>query len=323
MKMFRFLFGLAVLGLVASVSFADCPNCKKAAAQARPAMSGASCECMARGLPCVCSPSSNCGCMSVAGYVWRQSEDDAGYWGLYKNGIQVAGYDEDFDEYRTYNRATDTWGPKTAPPWPKTLATVPSKVKNFGNNYQPVEQQSPAKVKYRIKGKPASREDAIDTIRSSAVVAPGAAPKLPDDSTRLRVTSFGANREVVDRDMATAPALVALKDKVVYKSYDTVRDWEADGFKATGSPTISIEDPQTRRELHRQNDYTGPDSLALAIVSAEAQRKADPNFDPAKSPDLRNGMDSVLANPDVGSALTAGGIFAAIAMALRGMVPAA
>lgn len=235
------------------------------------------------------------------GYSWFQSEEDPNYWGLYKNGQQVAGYDYDFDEWREYDRRADKWTKPSAPPWGKRQRSV--QPNNFGNDFKP--RGEVAKPKYRINGQPASREEAIATIQA-------AAPKLPADTHKLRVTAIGPGREAVDKDMAISPALAPVKDKVVYKSYSP-QEWEANGYKASGAPTISIVDPDTREELHRQNDYDGPEALAANIAAAEQVRAPDPNFDPAKTPDLRN----VFSSPDLQSLVTALGIFGVLYASTR------
>ena len=236
------------------------------------------------------------------GYSWFQSEEDPQYWGLYKDGVQIAGYDRTFDEWREYNRATDKWTKPSTPPWGRR--TAPNKPGNFGNDFKPIEEAP--KVKYRINGKPASREAAIDTIRA-------AAPKLPNDKDKLRVIAIGPGRQAVDKDMATSPALAPVKDKVVYGSYDS-NEWEVKDYKAQGMPTISIIDPKTGREIHRQDDYDGPDVLAAQIVSAEQIRTPDPNYTPANTPDLRKDL---LSNPDLQSLVTALGIFGVVYASIR------
>jgi hypothetical protein len=106
---------------------------------------------------------------------------------------------------------------------------------------------------------------------------------VPDDADKVRLTVIGADsdRRTVAADLDAHPALKALKEKLVVQSYPPSH-WAVAGagFRTDGRPTIYLQAPDGQ-VLHRQDDYAGgADRLAAAI------RRADPNYDPAKDPDL-------------------------------------
>lgn len=108
--------------------------------------------------------------------------------------------------------------------------------------------------------------------------------ELPDDKLKLRLTIIGEvnERKRVEGDLNNSPHLAEFKGRVVYQGYDC-SNWAVAryGFVCGGRPTIYIQAPDGT-VLHRQDDYDdGPQGLA------EALRKADPNYDSDKDPDLR------------------------------------
>jgi len=108
--------------------------------------------------------------------------------------------------------------------------------------------------------------------------------KLTDDSKKLRFTVIGPEsaRTRVLADLKNFPE--QLKDFVV-KDYDP-KDWEVAnyGFKTDGNPTIYVQTPDGK-VLHRQDDYEGVEDLKVIFTKI---RTRDPNYNPAKDPDLRN-----------------------------------
>jgi hypothetical protein len=115
------------------------------------------------------------------------------------------------------------------------------------------------------------------------------AKSLPDDSRKVHLTVIGSEdkRKPVLDDLAKAPELVALADRLLVQGYSP-EDWPVKdlGYQP-GEPTIVI---QSRKGgvLHAQYEYRGPQKLAEAIEAAcaEAVRRADPDRDPSKDPDL-------------------------------------
>ena len=127
---------------------------------------------------------------------------------------------------------------------------------------------------YRLNGRPVSREQAFTALEGK---------QLPDDAARLRLTILGTDdqRRQIRQDLAAAPELAEFKDRLVVQDYPPDH-WAVAhaGFDTTGHPTLYLQQP-SGKVLHRQNDYSGPTDLARAL------RKADPNYDPHKDPDLR------------------------------------
>jgi hypothetical protein len=117
--------------------------------------------------------------------------------------------------------------------------------------------------RYRVGGKPCRKRDVMTAM-------------VEDDSAKPRLTIIGSKEE---RAQALA-ALPAEASRYLVKAYDRT-DWAVAraGFKTDGHPTIYVQAPDGT-VLHRQ------DTFADAKQLAEALRKADPTYDPAKDPDL-------------------------------------
>jgi hypothetical protein len=125
------------------------------------------------------------------------------------------------------------------------------------------------------RGREISRAQAMSLVEGK---------ELPDDAAKQRLTVIGpeADRRKVLDDLERAPELAPFKGKLAVQSYDPA-NWavERSGFVTGGKPTIYVQAP-SGKVLHRQDDYEGG-----APALAEAIRKADPSYDPAKDPDLR------------------------------------
>jgi hypothetical protein len=245
---------------------------------------------------------------SIPGGHWVAHEEDAACYGYFVGGVQVAYYDSDLDLYRTYDAATEGFGPEQIPPWGRRMKAEPRDGFNFGNDYK--KNAKPAgdeKPKYRIQGKPVSREEAVETIQTG---------KIPDDSGKLRVTVIGAQteRDRVSGDLMTSPSFKDLRADLVCKFYPA-NAWEVSkGFFTAGHPTIYGQYPDGK-VFHRQDDYEGG-----AEALADAIRQADPNYDPAKDTDARSGTFSGILNAIKGESQSAGwglGIFSILAVVLR------
>jgi hypothetical protein len=119
---------------------------------------------------------------------------------------------------------------------------------------------------YRLSGQVVTREEAFKALQ--------AAP-LSDDSQKLRLTVIGSAEE---RKKVLAALPQDVKDRCLVKEY-APDHWSVKnaGFKTDGHPTVYVQAPDGK-VLHRQDDA---DNVAQAV------RKADPNYDPAKDPDLR------------------------------------
>lgn len=142
--------------------------------------------------------------------------------------------------------------------------------------------------RYRINGRPASRETVLAKLKEDGREAE--AP-LADDSSKLPITVIGAGREAVQKDLAEHPAFAAVRNDLLVQGYDA-ENWAVSryGFKGDGKPSVYLQD-RSGRVLLRRDDYAGgPELLAKQVADATALaklRKRDPNYDPKRDPDGR------------------------------------
>lgn len=140
----------------------------------------------------------------------------------------------------------------------------PSKLAPDGNNH------------FRMNGREVSEGVAFEALT-------GASGQLSDDSGLLRLTVIGsaAERKAVIDDLKVDSLLKDLGRDLMVNEY-APDSWEVQrtGFKVDGHPTIYIQKP-SGQVLHRQDDYKGG-----APRLAGAVRKARPDYDPNKDPDL-------------------------------------
>jgi hypothetical protein len=225
-------------------------------------------------LPGGCGPG---GCSVAPPLEWRRHPSDPGRSYLFRDGVQVAGYDHGADEYRTYDATTNTWGPVAAPPWkePEKIAAPhrSSAVPNYGVDLD--QLHGDREERYHLNGIPVSRDQARKAMAGGTI---------PDDAGRLRLTVIGDAESTsrVTKDLDANPALAAWKDRLVVQAYPPTHWAMAKaGFYTAGRPTIYVQTP-AGQVLHRQDDYAdGADGLAQAL------RRADPTYDPSKDADLR------------------------------------
>ena len=141
----------------------------------------------------------------------------------------------------------------------------PSDTANFG-----VEEWTRSEGEaFYLNGKMASKADVFAALQ--------------DDSSLAFLTIIGqeAERKKVLQDLDTLPSLSQWKSKLRIQSYSP-DNWAVKfGFVANGRPNIYLQ-TATGQVLHRQDDYTD-----AGVGLFGALRRADPNYDPAKDPDLR------------------------------------
>jgi hypothetical protein len=128
------------------------------------------------------------------------------------------------------------------------------------------------RVTYRRGDRELTRDEALAAVSQS----------IPRDEGLLRITVIGPASACVQvqADLANHAALARYKGRVVVQAYRPDHPLiQGLGFVTSGNPVIYIQAPNGA-VLHRQNDYRGAEKLAEAI------RKADPSYDPAKDPDL-------------------------------------
>jgi hypothetical protein len=219
-------------------------------------------------------PGGACPAPPAPGWEWRTRPDDPARRYLFRDGVQVGGYDTEHDYFRRYDAATRTWGP-TGPVPAEAPGPVPGR-----------EPRRPREENYGVELGRLSREetfvkDGRRVSRQEAVVALEA--EVKDDSRLLRVTVIGADgeRERVLQDLAASPLLAGFRDHYLLQDYPP-EHWAVAGagFRRDGHPTIYVQAPDGT-VLHRQDGYDGPGLLAAAL------RRADPAYDPSKDPDLR------------------------------------
>jgi len=206
---------------------------------------------------------------SLVGLEWRFRDDEPQRAYLFLDGRQAGGYDVEHDQWRSFEPEKNVWGEPQALFPCRCLGTATEVVSNFGIMQAKLNG---AISHHSINGRIVSEQDAFAALQG----------KLNDDSQKLRLTIIGPEdkRRAVLADLATNAGLYLLKDKMLVQSYDPSH-WTVvnAGFRATGQPTIYLQAPDGK-VLHRQDEYRGPDKLAEAI------RKADPNYQPDKDPDL-------------------------------------
>jgi hypothetical protein len=200
---------------------------------------------------------------------WRFHDDEPQRVYLFLDGWQAGGYDVERDQWRSFDSDKNIWSEPQAL-FPRRCVGVAAKViPNFGIMQAKLNGST---SHHSINGRSVSEQDAFTALQG----------KLTDDSQKLRLTIIGPEdkRRPVLTDLAANAGLASLKDKVLVQSYDPSHWAVANaGFRATGQPTIYFQAPDGK-VLHRQDEYRGPDKLAEAI------RKADPNYQPDKDPDL-------------------------------------
>lgn len=196
---------------------------------------------------------------------WRQVKDAPTQKALYRDGVQIGGYDTARDIYRPYDAKKDEWGP----PGPCPIASPGSR--NYGVDKTRLQK----KERYLVNGKESTKQQVEQIL----------AREVPDDSSKYRITVIGAtdeDRAQVAVDLASHPSLAFWKDRTIQQSFPPGH-WKVvrDRFVSTGAPTIYFQAP-SGEVLHRQDDYKGG-----APALAAALQKADPRYRPEDDKDLR------------------------------------
>lgn len=213
-------------------------------------------------------------------YKWIKSQSNPSEYGLFVGNKQIGGFDAENGVYLPI--INNQWGAEAKPP-----ITPPEKICTEDDPcFGLLVDKLGGGPRYEINGHEVTKQTAFDAVQKG----------LPDDTGKLWLTVIGTEeeRKRVKEDLDKAPADV--KESVTLKLYDPQR-WEVkdSGFVLDGKPTIYCQAPQTGKVLHRQDDYNGgADALFTAL------RKAKPNYDPKKDPDLRQ---SFLPGGDWGEAL--------------------
>jgi hypothetical protein len=210
---------------------------------------------------------------------WLPWQGNPKYLALWRGGEEVGFWDV---EKKTFHprKPSGNYGPATTPPVaPPGMDWRTEGVQN--------KDGSPVTSKRQIVLHGAGGTRHLSPEQARLFLSQ--AKSLPDDSRKVHLTVIGSEdkRKPVLDDLAKSPELVALADRLLVQGYSP-EDWPVKdvGFPP-GEPTIII---QSRKGgvLHAQYEYRGPAKLAEAIEAAcaEAVRRADPDRDPSKDPDL-------------------------------------
>src|SRR5262249_13574687 len=153
-----------------------------------------------------------------------------------RDGIQIAGYDHESREYRSYDAATQSWATPTRPPWGREPEAVPAPrqaTPNFGVELDRLH--AGPEERYHLNGVPVSRDQAVRAMAGNTI---------PDDANRLRLTVIGDDAGRVAQDLSSAPALEPWKDRLVVQTY-APNHWAVAkaGFFTQGNPTIYVQTP--------------------------------------------------------------------------------
>lgn len=214
------------------------------------------------------------GCATVVApaprYEWAPGRDPDQLH-LCRDGRQVGTYRRSERLYYPFDG--ETWSAPAEPPTPlppeeTSTVAAPAAEENFG-----IDREKWAREPRR------------------SIAARG----LPDDRGKARLTVIGSEeeRKTVLNDLDAAPDLKPLRESLVVQAY-APDHWAVarTGFKTDGRPSIYLQSPDGK-VLHRQDDYQGgPRRLAEAI------RKASPNYDPRKDPDLTRPRAPDVAAPE-------------------------
>lgn len=212
---------------------------------------------------------------------WRIRSDDPGRFYLYRSGVQVGGWDANQKRWMDYDASRNAWQ-DGYPPWFASQLTGARDTQVgqifFGVDRKNVPQQETFSVNgHRVEYHKAAEAFGDDT--------------LSDDSGKLRITVCGTKEacDTVLSDLKSNSATASMSNKFLVQAYRP-GTWPVEVFKCPPGEGffLSITGPPNKRsqgvEYHTQAAYEGPEKLALAMH--EALRRADPNYQPDKTPDL-------------------------------------
>ncbi len=208
-------------------------------------------------------------------YEWRERADDPRRYYLYKDGVQLGGWDYDKCHWRWL--MNDQWGsPEDQPPVqvPGIEASAPIGSKEQKFPFGVDRDKLPSKDEYSINGKKCHPRYVFDAM---------AADQLTDDSGKPWLVVIGTDEERKAVEAAwNSPACDEVRGQFRVWSVPSSH-WSVDdeGFPA-GSPTI-IWEKSGGNVLYRQMKFVSAEQLAT--TSKAAIRKADPKYDPKKDAD--------------------------------------
>lgn len=217
-------------------------------------------------------------------YEWRYYVDDPGRLYLFApEGKQVGCYEETPGRFRYLDPDTRQWSAPCPAPfalpamprpdgrtgWRRVFPAGVASGVSLEHLWHRPGPRNPTGPSFALNGKQ------IDRATAEALVSRYAT------ALRLTVVGDAAMREQVRSDLATAPQLAPWRGKLCVQDYDPANPLARDMGLVPGLTLQLPPGPDGRgKVLHRQTSYTGPAKLA------EALRRADPTYQPAKDPDL-------------------------------------
>lgn len=248
-------------------------------------------------------------------FEWRQS-DDARRIYLYRDGVQVGGFDFKFRVWMDYDARSKRWGqPQDCAPYPVPHSDAPAAsfgqivqhktpaqteevgpqlpeekpIKNFGIDLQGLHAEQ-----VRCAGKHCYSLNGHDISRGEALAAIGGdVAGIPNDADCLRLTWVGSS----DAAAKIQSSLAEWSSKVCFQSYASTDDPVLKGLGFTTGLQVQAPDG---KPLWYCADVPDSETLNKGLMVADARRK-DPKWDPLKWPNLAVGEapkpDSSPADP--------------------------
>lgn len=244
---------------------------------------------------------------------WERCEGGSDWLALMRAGKQLGAWNEDTCQVAVIDplsgKLVITGQKATSPAEARSFIEL---VQNPGIDVGRLRREASG---YRINGKVVTQAEAFGALK------PGG--KLVDDSA-LPILSIIGPAEVckaVEADVATHPALQALRGQFLFQSFRP-EDWQVSrsGFVLGGKPTVYMQAPDGS-VLFRDDKYVGPELLAEAVAVAFGQccpkRDPVPDYQPEKDRPAR-----VVVKPqlDVPWGWIAGGLCAFLGLGGLGLL---
>lgn len=228
-------------------------------------------------------------------YEWRAASDDRSHVYLYRDGVQIGGWDLPARVWMDYDAVRQVWGPaQDCAPFPAPgsgpvgqAVEPPREFKNFGINVRELAQEKAARCGggpcyLDQNGRVVGRDEAFAAVSSDA-------DHIPSDGDCLRVTWVGSSD-------AAAKVRAALGD---WKSKVTIQDYRTPAepiLKDLGfTQGLQVQSP-SGTPLWYCAEVPDSDGLARGLQVADARRK-DPAWDPSKWPNLAKPAAEMPAKP--------------------------
>ncbi len=230
-------------------------------------------------------------------YEWRAWRVDPRRHYLYFDGIQIGAWDYDQCEFRSYDAAADFWGhAESEPPvpvpgieaTPEKLGMIeqftlppspgerPAAVPNYGLDLGKMPKHG-GDFQYSINGVRCPKSRAYEAMGTDA-------GRIPNDADAIRITCIGPKAsewaKSIRHDLEMN--LPQWRQKVTVQEYASA---DAPILKGLGFVEgVQLQAPDGK-PLEFCAQYDGPEQFDHTLQVADA-RKKDPNWDPAKWPEM-------------------------------------